>query len=52
MYIIEFEIIYVLFDLIIIDEVMFFRSLFDFIIELLNFFKIIIMFEVFIEIFD
>lgn len=34
MYIIEFEIIYVLFDLIIIDEVMFFRSLFDFIIEL------------------
>lgn len=49
MYIIEFEIIYMLFDLIIIDEVMFFRSLFD-LIELLNF-KIIIIYEVEIEIF-
>lgn len=45
----EFEIIYLLFDLIIIDEVMFFRSLFD-LIELLNF-KIIIIYEVEIEIF-
>lgn len=49
MYIIEFEIIYMLFDLIIIDEVMFYRSLFD-LIELLNF-KINIIYEVEIEIF-